>query len=553
MSLGSNTRMQRVFFVWLTLCLAATGEAGMKAPAPPLAVPALSSVASSGAHSVDAVHYRGRIRISATTFPAPAQSLLVLRWKVRVRARRSTRHLRFQLTRSARALQVRIDGLQPVLRDAGGEYQVFLPRVWLPASLHVLRFQYVLRAPQPNLALPPASAANASAWYPVFSSRPFTTDLTFTFPAHWKLGSRGELVSWTAGRQHWVDNTPSSSIALVAGTDVRVTTRDVPGVNEQIFSAAGVSAPARRQIQGILDKTENELRMLLGAPRLHALNVAVIPALVQVEGDAGFVAAPAGGSPQEQQWELARAVAALWWPPSSSTTVDSPARLLRALQNWSAMRAVRAQLPAAPAQLWLCRRNEQWQREASDPAQSRASSSGPARETRQLVARDTLVLSALKLQIGAPQFSHLLAAYAAAPSPRSLTSFEALAESISHQDLDWFWRQWLTPGRLPRLDFSWRRIRLPRSGETVQVRMRQHGKVFSLRAPLLIVTSRGNYLQMVDVRNADTILGIPVSGTVSSVQIDPEHLLPVEVKSAPLPIRTVHVRRARRTRGRRRM
>src|SRR5579875_1417228 len=147
-----------------------------------------------------------------------------------------------------------------------------------------------------------------------------------------------------------------------------------------------------------------------------------------------------------------------------------------------------------------------------------------------VAARAGLVLNALRWEIGPDRFAGLLRAWARTPPAADARAgqarFERLAQEIGGERLDWFWRQWLQRPDWPRIDFEWRMVRLPRSGQTVRVRVRQPAPAFDFRAPILIVAGGRRYWQTIQVRNRDTILGIPVRGTVDSVQFDPEDELP---------------------------
>jgi hypothetical protein len=152
-----------------------------------------------------------------------------------------------------------------------------------------------------------------------------------------------------------------------------------------------------------------------------------------------------------------------------------------------------------------------------------------AQQQAPLAARAALVLNALRLLIGNDDFAETVATFQQAtlrhPEAATTTEFEKIAAAVSHMKLDWFWSQWLERADLPQIDFAWRVVRLPRSGQTVRVQVEQPGKAFGFRAPIVIVSGGKRYVQSIEVHNANTILGIPVKGKLNTVEFDPDQQL----------------------------
>jgi hypothetical protein len=317
---------------------------------------------------------------------------------------------------------------------------------------------------------------------------------------------------------------------------------------EAYFNAPADSATANRAtaLAEELVAIHHSLSHRFGRARgVTLISVVLLRGMSVARGGGTTLFLPAVASePQEnsfsEQYELARRVASAWWPFKYVLRQD--AWLAAGVQTSAALEISR-ELLNAEGYAALCQHLQQVARSrqealfsGSPPQEAFAAAALPQRQTENqpqpdteqwLAAKSGMVLNALRLEMGDSHFFNLLHDFARViagkPDLATTVGFEKLTDSFGNYD--WFWQQWLLRPELPQVQFRWLRTRLPRSGQTVSVEVRQAGQPFGFRAPIRVVAGTRTYWQSIEVHNADTILGIPVRGRVAAVEFDPEHQL----------------------------
>ncbi|HZT73491.1 MAG TPA: hypothetical protein VE996_07575 [Terriglobales bacterium] len=407
------------------------------------------------------------------------------------------------------------------LRIARGLYQVVLATPWAAGSEQRVVLHYAGTVAAPDvISSRRVVLLPGTNWYPAWTADGrFTVTLRVAAPADLRIATRGELIGTDErGWRTWADPAAAHGIGLILEP---LDEREIaaPGLTVAVFSrTAGALQPLARALAGAV----STCRRRWGEPRYR-------PAEINLVAEAGVDSARMAGNwamvPQGEaapSLALLRGITSWWW-----ARPDTPPWLEAGLETISALDLLAERQGENARDAWLPRLQAAAQDTGAPPlalAQARTA------QNAAVAARAGLVLNALRWEIGPDRFAGLLRAWARTPPAADARAgqarFERLAQEIGGERLDWFWRQWLQRPDWPRIDFEWRMVRLPRSGQTVRVRVRQPAPAFDFRAPILIVAGGRRYWQTIQVRNRDTILGIPVRGTVDSVQFDPEDELP---------------------------
>ncbi|MGH9542347.1 MAG: hypothetical protein ACRD2H_10750 [Terriglobales bacterium] len=404
-----------------------------------------------------------------------------------------------------------------------GRYRVLLVAPWPAGSRQriVLRYSGSLAAPD-EISPRRIELLPGTAWYPRFSaSSRFSVELRLAGLSGLHCAARGEFIGTDDhGWQTWRDRAKAADLGLIAAP---MAERDFAAPGLTISAYAADPASLRSVAMRLIDAAATVERSLGPSPRHHReLNLVVAADLESALVTGNLAIVPVDTAPDPAvRVALLRGIADWWWGRPGM-----PGWLEAGLQTVSALRVLAAQEGEGARRAWLPR----LQAAAREVGQGAGNHSD---DELARAARAGLVLNALRLEIGDDNFARLLRAWAGVPpaSPAAAQAeFERLASRLGGQDLTWFWRQWLGRPGLPRIDFEWRTVRLPRSGQTIRVSVRQPAPAYQFRAPILIVSGGRRYWQYIAVRNSDTILGIPVRGAVDSVQFDPDQEL---LRAAP--------------------
>lgn len=479
------------------------------------------------------LHYR----VQAAFPAAGAAPEMVATVTVRVRTAAPERVVNFTLDDSLKLDSIAIEGqtYRPA-RIGPGRYTLLMVDTWPAHSEHELTFHYSGVPPAPDHVRPGDVLLTAnSLWYPHFDgTAPFTTEVDLHPPIGVQVITRGALTQEdSTGLQTWVDDQPGTALALVWKRGLATEQVDEPGL--QVQGACPTLAPAAcAQAVDVFGKRLYEDYRLFarrfGQPRRSRIIPVVIAAGIPAlqGGPRLYLAPPDPAWPPERRLELAASVSRLWWHLDPAAPQD--AWLRAGLPLVSALAAVQHEMGSegTTASLqWLqqaARKDDAALRPAGDAAPNPPPATADAAPSP-AAARAALVLNALRLLIGEDDFDETLALFQKTalrhPVTATTAEFEKTAAAVSHMRLDWFWSQWLERSDLPQIDFTWRVVRLPRSGQTVRVRVKQQGEAFGFRAPIVIVAGGKRYVQSIEVHNADTIFGIPVKGKLDTVEFDP--------------------------------
>jgi hypothetical protein len=424
-----------------------------------------------------------------------------------------------------------------------GRYRLTLAQPWMPASEHELEFIVSGSPPVPDTFTGSAiELLPSTAWYPRFKeSAPFTCDVTVHLPPGLAMVTRGhETAIDSSGRNRWSDAEPGSSLGVFALPRFGVAERQQGALDLQVFSPLDFVDPPQRILQSAADDYTKMAGFLGATGGLHQITIVLLPGLSQPSGDASLLVLPlaaAGGDLDQTTagFQLALAVARMWWPlaPSAAPSDDW---LQSGLATICALHLIAERDGSDSAVTWLAHLQD-WARSRNaalisgrlDPPPIHSGDAGATGVSQDawLDAKAAMVLNALRLEIGEPfwtlvrDFFQRTLRY---PQQATAATFEAMLNE-AHGDYSWFWRQWLVRPDLPRIRFRWRYQVLRVSGSTVTVQVRQTGRPFGFRAPIVIVAGRRRYVRYIEVHDNDTILGIPVRGEVDSVQFDPDEEL----------------------------
>lgn len=456
---------------------------------------------------------------------------------VRVRTAATDRVVNFTLAGTLKLSSIAIEGQTYRPAQIGpGRYTLLMVDTWAAHTEHELTFHYVGVPPAPDHVRPDDVLLTAnSGWYPRFDvTAPFTSEVDLHPPVGVQVVTRGELAQEdSSGLQTWVDDQPGASLALVWQRGLATEEVDEPGLQVQGV-CPGLSASAcTHAVDAFGKRLYGDYEVFArryGQPRRSRIIPLVIAdGIPSLQGGPRLYLAPATSAwPAGRELELAASVSRLWWHLASPDPAD--AWLHDGLPLISALSAVQHEQGANATLACL-----QWLQQTArqgDAALHPAAQDDPPPTVQQqtpLAARAALVLNALRLLVGNDDFAETVAIFQKAtlrnPETATTAEFEKTAAAVSHMKLDWFWSQWLERADLPQIDFAWRVVRLPRSGQTVRVQVQQPGKTFGFRAPIVIVSGGKRYVQSIEVHNANTILGIPVKGKLDTVEFDPDQQL----------------------------
>jgi hypothetical protein len=128
--------------------------------------------------------------------------------------------------------------------------------------------------------------------------------------------------------------------------------------------------------------------------------------------------------------------------------------------------------------------------------------------------------------IGDSAFFDALAAYRQTYEYSSAvtTEFQAIAETVSGQDLDWFFGQWVYDVGWPVYQYSWRAVE---QGEAYALslvieQVQTNGPVFAMPMDLRIVSASGDTTVRVTVNDLEEVFDFVISGQPTAVILDPD-------------------------------
>ncbi len=153
-------------------------------------------------------------------------------------------------------------------------------------------------------------------------------------------------------------------------------------------------------------------------------------------------------------------------------------------------------------------------------------------------AKGGIVLHMLRQVVGNPTFREILRTYSAAEPHRygnAVTSdFQAIAEEVSGQELDYFFDQWVYGEGYPDYAVNW--TATPSNGEffvTVILHQRQSAPVFEMPVPLTLETPGGSVQKTVFSDARHDTLRFSVDREPTGLTFDPERTL---LRNANVPI-----------------
>jgi aminopeptidase N len=139
------------------------------------------------------------------------------------------------------------------------------------------------------------------------------------------------------------------------------------------------------------------------------------------------------------------------------------------------------------------------------------------------------VLRMLRGEIGDEAFFDTLRTYHERfkNSVASTVDFQAVAEEVSGQDLDWFFDQWVYGQRIPNLAVNWQQ----RTGGSLQVQVCQRqDDLFLFDLPLVVIGDGAQRAsQTLEVDEIEERITLPVGFAVTEIQVDPNQAVLAEV------------------------
>ena len=152
------------------------------------------------------------------------------------------------------------------------------------------------------------------------------------------------------------------------------------------------------------------------------------------------------------------------------------------------------------------------------------------------------VLHMLRWNLGDSLFWSTMKNYAMAFSYKNSTTqdFQDIAETISEQDLDWFFDQWIFKSGFPDLDISWNITWDEQSSYDVELLIQQTQSTenpFRIPLEILFETSDGSILDTLILNEKDELFSFQFSERPDNLIIDPNNWLLKKVTfiSQPLP------------------
>jgi aminopeptidase N len=141
------------------------------------------------------------------------------------------------------------------------------------------------------------------------------------------------------------------------------------------------------------------------------------------------------------------------------------------------------------------------------------------------VVRDkgAMVFHMLRLVMGREAFARLLSDYARRFAGRraSLADFQAVAEEIHGQPLDWFFGEWLRSTGVPEFALEWIIYRTPK-GFRVAGQVKQQLEIFRMPIPVRIETEGPPVTEVVQVAGPVSDFAIETFGRPTRIEIDPD-------------------------------
>lgn len=137
------------------------------------------------------------------------------------------------------------------------------------------------------------------------------------------------------------------------------------------------------------------------------------------------------------------------------------------------------------------------------------------------------VLHMLRHVVGDSTFFDGLAAYRAAYEYASAVTpqFKAVVESVSGQDLDWFFAQWIYDVGYPEYEYSWLADSSAGGYDLTLVidQVQTNGPVFTMPVDVKVTMVAGDSLLTLLVDDAHEVFDLVMAGEPNAVEIDPEN------------------------------
>jgi hypothetical protein len=147
------------------------------------------------------------------------------------------------------------------------------------------------------------------------------------------------------------------------------------------------------------------------------------------------------------------------------------------------------------------------------------------------------VLHMLRHVVGDSIFLESLAAYRQAYEYESATTveFQQQVETVSGQDLDWFFDEWIYDRHWPEYEYSWY-AEATKSGYELDLvidQVQTTGPIFTMPVDIGITTVAGDTLVTLWVDDAPDTFNIPLPAEPTAIELDPDNWILKEAEEVP--------------------
>jgi aminopeptidase N len=156
---------------------------------------------------------------------------------------------------------------------------------------------------------------------------------------------------------------------------------------------------------------------------------------------------------------------------------------------------------------------------------------------RTVFEKGSCVLHMLRYVLGESTFFDALRTYRETYEYGTATTddFKEVMETVSGEDLEWFFDEWVYDIRWPVIVYAWQG-RSDAGGTVLDLvldQVQEAGPIFTMPMEVLVETASGDSLVEVWVDEAHEEYVIAVDGEPASVTLDPEHWILMEAEEAP--------------------
>lgn len=353
-------------------------------------------------------------------------------------------------------------------------------------------------------------------FYPRFVDTWASTSVTVRVPAGWTAVAPGRRIAGKDGVWTWKADAPIRSLALGAAPGLEIATIQVLRI--PLTLAAPANGPRAAAIEAPMREAIAWLAGALAPYPFEALNVVVLPGIVDRAQGGGIIVVPAG-TPLAGAADAADLVAGQWF--GERVSGDGP--WIRAFAAWQATVFARDRAIPLPASI-VRLREEYFRLRSGDVPLARADAGTPEAVIR---GKGSAVPDMIRLAVDEREFFGAMRDLFAAPvgPALSIDAIRAALEARTKRPLGRVFDDWFRRAGAPEIQAEIRTFPAATGGFRVDLTLRQTRGTYALPVEIVLYGPGREHRETVDIEGETTSPFWVLDFEPLRVEVDPSRRL----------------------------